>query len=125
MAAPQAYTDLPPGLVARDGNKHPVEFVSATEWRTKMETITNAAWVLLNTGSPMNHMMVQNLLTAGATVILAPANTGYSNDLTDATCGMPVPPGASPELIFTENLLVYARVEDGGADVNLYVTEAL
>jgi hypothetical protein len=115
----------PPGKVARDGDGKPVEKLSTINWRARMVPLTNAAWVDLSDGEARNHILIRTLNTAAARIILAPASTGYTNDLTNSTCGAVIEIGQCIELDMTENLDVFARVESGGAAVNAYVAEAL
>lgn len=113
------------GLLSRDAKGTPVETMSTREWAPKSVAVTNAAWVRLDAGTPRNHLLVNTLPTATSILILAPAETGYSNDLTNAACGIPISPGSSIELDFTDNLPVWGRVEVGGAALRAFVAEAL
>jgi len=121
----QKYVDNAPGLVARDGNRHPVESLSTINWRASKAQILNSAWTEIGDGERRNHLIVRTLTTATAVVVLSHSNTAGSNDLTDAACGFPVSPGESIPLAITENVKVYARVESGGASTALYIAEAL
>ena len=112
-----------PGTVlAKEASGKIVENISIKEWRPQRQLITAGAWTLLGDGKPRSSIFLRNNGTSD--VILAPNDTDYSNDPNQANAGMTLPAGQSMEPSFTNNLLVYARVEIGAPDCQVEVVEA-
>jgi hypothetical protein len=108
--------------LARDASGKYVEAVSIQNWRAQRQSITAAGWTQLGDGKPRTSIYIKN--NGADNVILAPDNTTYSNDPTQATAGMTLPAGAAIEPTFGAKLKVYARTTDGGGTCQLEVVEA-
>jgi len=108
--------------LARDASGKIVERVSIQDWRPQRQTILETDWVLLGDGANRSSIYIKN--NGADDVILAPNDTDYSNDPTQATAGLTVPAGGTIEPSFTARLPIYARVTSGGAACQLEVVEA-
>ena len=101
--------------LARDVSGRIVECVSIHNWRVQRQNVADT-WVLLGDGKPRSAIYIKN--NGSETVILAPASTGYSNDTTQATCGMALAAGAAIEPSFGAKLSIYARRVSTGVGTN-------
>lgn len=114
------------GALARDSRDHDTEFVSVRLGVVGRKTITAAAWVLIAKATRRNHILLVTPSTNTSNVIIAFANdTSVSNDPTSELCGFPLEPGRSLGMGLTQNILVYARVQQAGADAILSFAETL
>ena len=125
MPADFTVPKAPAGSLPRDGQGTPSQTTAVKEWRTRRLTITDAAWTLLDDGSPRSSILIQSSSINSATVIIAPDPDNYSNVLTDPACGIELAPGNAIEPDATANLKHYARVVPGGSNCTLGVSEAL
>lgn len=82
-------------------------------WDCGRVTISADAWTQLGTGQRRS-MMIHNLPDNKSRIILAPNLNDFSNDRSNATCGIEVEPGAKQQLEFEVKTPVFARVESGG-----------
>jgi len=108
--------------LARDVSGRIVESVSLENWRVRRVNVTEGAWVLLSDSKPRSAIYLKN--NGSSNVILAPANTGYSNAPADATAGLTLIAGGSMEPAFGAKLQIYARVAAGGSACQLEVVES-
>jgi hypothetical protein len=108
--------------LARDISGRIVESISIQNWRAQRQTIAENAWTLLGDGKPRSAIYLKN--NGSSNVILAPANTGYSNAPEDATAGLTLIAGGSMEPAFGAKLKIYARVAAGGSACQLEVVES-
>lgn len=120
---PTITTHQQTSSLARDGSGKFVESVSIKNWRPQRQAITAAGWTLLGDGLPRSAIYLRNNSTVDD-VILAPADTGYSNDPAQANAGLTLAAGAAIEPTFADKLQVYARTETGGGTVQLEVVES-
>ena len=113
-------------VLPEDASGNPLERIQTGRWHPQRIAVPEDAWVALPT-TPMDgrtSLLIQSLPTNADMIILAPAATGYSNDPTQATCGIILPVGSQIEPDFADNLLVYARVIAGGTPGAVIVSEA-
>lgn len=110
------------GKLAKDSTGKIVEKVSIQNWRPQRQDSIVGDWTLLGDGKPRSSIYIKN--NGADDVILAPADTGYSNDPTQANAGLTVAAGKSVEPSFTANLPIYARTAVGGGTCQLEIVEA-
>lgn len=108
--------------LAMDSSGKLVESVSIKNWRPQRQNVTAAAWTLLGDGTPRSSIYLKN--NGADDVILAPSTTGYSNDTSQATCGLTLGAGEAIEPTFADKLQVYARTKVGGGTCQIIVVEA-
>ena len=108
--------------LAKDASGKYVESVSVENWRPRRVNVTAAAWVNISDGKRRSAIYIKN--DGASEIILAPANTGYSNDPTEDNCGLSVLPGGTMEPSFGAKLQVYARTKVGGGTCRLSVVES-
>ncbi len=115
------------GAMTPDRRGDKVELLSVKNWRASTKVLSAGAWTSLGDGSPRSALLLFAAKTNAPNVIISHSNLSAisSNDPSDAKCGMPIPPGSSLPLSFTENIAVYARVAAGGAASRLHIAEAL
>ncbi len=114
------------GALARDARGHDTEYVSVRTGVVGRKTITAAAWVLVAKSERRNHILLVSPSTNTSNIIFAFANDAtVSNDPSDDKCGFPLAPDRSIGMGITQNVLIYARVQQGGADARLAFAETL
>jgi hypothetical protein len=111
-----------PSQLARDASGKIVESVSVENWRPQRQDSIVGSWTLLGDGEARSAIYIKNNGTDD--VILAPNDTDFSNDPTQATAGMTVAAGAAIEPTFGARLAVYARTVLGGGTCQLEIVES-
>lgn len=115
------------GRIARDADGVPADVVSARNWRHARYALAATGWTLLGDGAPRNHLKIWNPSTSSSIIVLCNSDSSdtavASNNPAHAGYGVEIPPGASETLQFTENVLFYARIKNGGAALTVTAAE--
>ena len=119
---PVIVTQPQTSSLAKDASGKIVESVSIENWRPQRQNVTATDWVLLGDSAPRTSVYLKNNGTDD--VILAPDDTNYSNDPTQATAGLTLKAGSAIEPTFADKLAIYARTAVGGGTCQIEVVEA-